>query len=384
MYEFDVPDYSKNNIVNLMSSISNSFWKKHDYNQLESLNSDVLKNFDNIVLIVVDGLGYNYLKTQQESFLYKNIHWKLNTTFLSTTVSANTVFQVWYPPQQHGLTGWTMNLKETGWITQILPFTLKSWWEVLSKNNYDISDIIDIESFHEGFDSDSFTILSEEKSKRDFIKYTAKNTEIIGTKKYQDTFEELSILINTKSEKRKFIHVYMDEFDSIQHNHWIGTTKTNNLFNDIDNRIQKVSESIQGTNTKLIIVADHGLLNIPKKSEIWLKNILWLEECLTVSITGEPRVRDCFVRPGKVKDFEKIIKTQMSKYCWCFKWEELINNNFYGLGKPNKKLFDRVWDYVLIMKKDYVLKNNNDHTEKWSHGAFSDDEMFVPLIVVDC
>jgi len=54
MYEFIKPNYKDNNIVNLMSSISNSFWKKHEYNTLKSLGSEELDSFENIVLIVVD------------------------------------------------------------------------------------------------------------------------------------------------------------------------------------------------------------------------------------------------------------------------------------------------------------------------------------------
>lgn len=386
MYEFKRPDYNKDNIVNLMSSISNSFWKKHDYNQLECLNDTMLNDSNNIILIVIDGLWYNYLKTQKSSFLYKNLYAKLTSTFVSTTPCANTVFQVWYPPQQHWLTGWTMNLKEVGWITQILPFTLRSWGETLSKSNFNINEIIDIESLHKGFNGKSFTIVSNEKAERDFIKYVAKETEIIGTDEFQDSFDELIKLTKKKSQERRFIHLYMDEFDVLQHvhGHGVDSKKTNILFNEIDNKIKQVYESIQGTKTKLIIVSDHGILNIPKLSEIWVENIPGLEECLTVPITGEPRVRDCFVRPRKVKYFEKIIETQMTEYCWCFKWEQLIDDNFYGLGKPNKKLYDRVGDYVLIMKKNYVLKDHNNHSEKGSHGAFSDDEMLVPLIVLDC
>lgn len=114
MYKFTLPNYKDNNIVNLMSSISNSFGKKHQYEKLRSLGSEELDNFKNVVLVVIDGLGYNYLKKQNDSFLLKHLASKLTTTFLSTTACANTVFQVGYPPQQHALTGWTINLKEVG------------------------------------------------------------------------------------------------------------------------------------------------------------------------------------------------------------------------------------------------------------------------------
>lgn len=390
MYEFTLPNYKEDNIINLMSSISNSFWKEHDYNQLKYLNDNNLNDFDNIVLIVIDWLGYNYLKKQKSSFLFKHLNSKLTTTFLSTTACANTAFQVGYPPQQHALTWWTINLKEVGWITQVLPFTPRFGWKTLSENNFNINKIMDIESFHKGFNGKCFTIIEKNKSKRDFIKYVAKGTKIISAKTHKDIFIKLEELIKNKSKGRRFIHAYMDEFDSIQHYHGLDGKKTGMLFVDIDEQIKVLSESVKGTNTKLIVVSDHGLIDLTKESEIWIEDIPGLEDCLTIPITGEPRVRDCFVRPSKVNDFKKIIETKMSKYCWCFEWTQLIEDNFYGLGKPNKKLFDRVGDYVLIMKENYVLRDklaNHEHqekSEKASHGAFSDDEMLVPLITIDC
>jgi len=390
MYEFELPNYKKDNIINLMSSISHSFGKKHEYNKLNNLSFEALNNFENVVLFVIDGLGYNYLKKQKDSFLFKHLHSKLTTTFLSTTACANTAFLVGYPPQQHALTGWTINLKEVGGIIEILPFVPRVGGKTLFKNKFNFNKIMDIKSFHKGFKGECFTIIEKEKSIRDFIKYVAKETKILPVKTYKDVFIKLSELVKKESKKRRFIHAYMDEFDSIQHRFGVDAKESNTLFIDIDNRIKTLSESIKDTNTKLIVVSDHGLINITKESEIWVEDIPGLEECLTIPITGEPRVRDCFVRPSKVKEFEKIVAKKMSKYCWCFKGEKLIKDNFYGLGTPNKKLFDRVGDYVLIMKENYILRDKHTNygyqgkSEKASHGAFSDDEMLIPLIVIDC
>jgi len=115
-----------------------------------------------------------------------------------------------------------------------------------------------------------------------------------------------------------------------------------------------------------------------------------LKECLTIPLAGESRVRDCFVRPRKVKEFEKIVKSKLSKYCWSYKGEQLIKDNFYGLGKPNKKLIDRVGDYVLIMKENYTLRdklsnyNKSKKFHKSVHGGVTSGEMLVPLIIIDC
>ncbi|MBR9683229.1 alkaline phosphatase family protein [Candidatus Woesearchaeota archaeon] len=390
MYPFTLPDYQGKSIVNLMSSISHSFGKKHSYTKLKSLNSTELKKFKNIVLIVVDGLGYNYLKKQKDSFLLKNLKTSMTSTFLSTTACANTAFSVGYPPQQHALTGWDINLKETGTITTILPFVPIFGRESLSKSNFKMNQIMDIKSFHKGFEGKCFTLIGRKISNSPFTNYVSSNTTIIPTKTYKNTFTKLRKLVTKKSTGRRFIHAYLPELDHLAHQEGINSKGVNKIFWDLDKRIKKLAQSIKGTNTKLIVVADHGLIDATPNTEIWVENIPGLKECLTIPLAGEPRVRDCFVRPSKVKDFEKIVKTKMSKCCWCFKGEQLIKDNFYGLGKPNKKLIDRVGDYVLIMKDNYILRDKlanygkppNFHAGK--HGGVSDDEMIVPLVVIDC
>ena len=66
MYDFILPDYKGTSIVNLMSSISNNFGKKHSYTNLKSLPSTEISKSKNVVLIVIDGLDYNYLNKKHQ------------------------------------------------------------------------------------------------------------------------------------------------------------------------------------------------------------------------------------------------------------------------------------------------------------------------------
>jgi len=65
----------------------------------------------------------------------------------------------------------------------------------------------------------------------------------------------------------------------------------------------------------------------------------------------------------------------------------LIRKNFFGLGKPNKKLVSRIGNYVLIMKSNYIIEDSvSGETGKnfiGNHGGMSSEEMYVPLIVLD-
>ncbi len=385
MYPFKIPNYKENNIVNLMSSISHSFWSTHSYNTLECLPPSELNKFKNVVLLVVDALGYNYLNKQKDSFLYKHLHSKLGSTFFSGTASANTVFHVGYPPQQHGFTGWTMNIKEVGGRVKPLIFTKGLSKKSLLEDGFKIEDILKIESFHKDFKRECFTIIEREKSKRDFIKYVAKNTTLIWVEDYKNVFAQISELITKDSTKRKFIHGYMDEFDTVQHKYGIISKETKTLFSSIDTRVQKLSESLQGTDTQLIVVSDHGMIPLSERSEIFVEDFSGLLECLTMPIVGDPRVRDCFIYPDKIEEFKRIIETEMSQYCWCFDGAQLIEDNFYGLGEVNKKLYERVGDFVLIMKEDYVLySHTKDNQRAAAHGSTTDEEIDVPLILINC
>ena len=111
---------------------------------------------------------------------------------------------------------------------------------------------------------------------------------------------------------------------------------------------------------------------------------------MTLPLCGEGRTPFCYVHPSKAKKFENYVKTKMKKYCYIFKSEDLIKKNYFGLFKPHKKLFDRLGDYVLICKKNYVIQDGLSRSTKSKHppnlghhGGISSDEILVPLITIN-
>jgi hypothetical protein len=103
-------------------------------------------------------------------------------------------------------------------------------------------------------------------------------------------------------------------------------------------------------------------------------------------LSGEPRAAYCYVRPEKIKQFENYVKTEFKKCCEMRKSEDLIKEKYFGLFEPNEKLKDRIGDYVLIMKENYIMKDlvlgEKRNIYIGNHGGVSREEMFVPLIVI--
>ena len=121
MKDFTLPDYKGGSIVNLMSSIAKAFGTKIQYPTLKILPPKKLKNKKNVVLLVIDGLGFEYLK-KKKSILNDYLVGSMTSVFLSTTASAITTFLTGVSTQQHAFTGWYMHLKEIGVVSKSLPF----------------------------------------------------------------------------------------------------------------------------------------------------------------------------------------------------------------------------------------------------------------------
>jgi len=120
-----LPDY-KNSIVNLMSSIQAAYGIKSRYSRLKQLDVKELSSKKNIVLMVFDGLGYDYVVKQGKGSIFeKYLKSKITSVFPSTTATAITSFYTGKPAQQHSITGWFMYAKEVGGIIANLPFMMR-------------------------------------------------------------------------------------------------------------------------------------------------------------------------------------------------------------------------------------------------------------------
>ena len=123
-------------------------------------------------------------------------------------------------------------------------------------------------------------------------------------------------------------------------------------------KLKQFIKSIKDTSTTLLITSDHGFIDTNEKSVIWLEDHPELKKCLTLPLCGDTRAVYCYVHPSKTNEFENYVKNKISKYCYYYKSTDLIKNGFFGLYKENPELRERIGDYTLIMKKNYIFRDN--------------------------
>ncbi|MEA3514067.1 MAG: alkaline phosphatase family protein [Nanoarchaeota archaeon] len=377
------PDYNGGSIVNLTSSILESFDAQPLYPPLKEFKeSKALRDSSNIILLVIDGLGYEYLKNNgQDSTLNKYLVRKLTSIFPSTTASAVTTLETGVAPQQHGVTGWFMFLKELGVVSAILPFRPRYGTLSFTHDGIRREDIFTEKRINDKIKAQSFIIYPDKIVDGKIHK---KSKDLLTFKTLDEFFLQIKEAIKSTAQS-KYIYAYWDKFDYLCHREGCSSQKLKEHFMELDCKISSFIESLKGTNSTLIITADHGLIDTPKSKTILLKDHPELLETLTLPLCGEPRAAYCYVHPSKARQFEDYINTKLDYCCELHKSEDLMKKGLFGLYKPHKMLLERIGDYVLIMKENYIIKNQllreKENLFISNHGGMSKEEMFVPLII---
>lgn len=163
MGQYDLPNYNDNSIVNLMSSILKKFGGKSIYSPLKILDQSELSDVNNIVLLVFDGLGYNFLeKHGTHTFMFKNLKGKITSVFPTTTASAMSAFYTGLAPQNHGIPAWFTYLKELGLISTILPMTIRGLDSPIINDNFKPEQLLKIDSLFDIYPIKRIQVLPHE------------------------------------------------------------------------------------------------------------------------------------------------------------------------------------------------------------------------------
>lgn len=380
------PDYRGNGIVNLMAFLLAALGGRGgDYCILRELPIEQWAVSQNILLLVIDGLGYRYLMNQgAESFLSRHIQGKLTSVFPSTTASAITTFLTGLAPQQHGLTGWFTYFKELGSVIAVLPFVPRLGGSSLKASGIDPAALLVTPSVFQRIEAPSFVISPQRIVDSDFNAFYAAQAERRGYQHLDEMYRSIASVLD--ADGRKYIYAYYPELDTLAHEHGIESSQVSGEFARLDRAFEAFMENIRGSDTTVIVTADHGFTELHPDKLIRLEDHPELAETLLLPLCGEPRVAYCYVRPGKTERFESYVRTVLKDRASLHRSEQLLQAGFFGLGNPHPRLRERIGDYALIMKEHCAIKDRllgeESHPPIGVHGGISRDEMEVPLIMV--
>jgi len=381
-----LPNYTDGSLVNLMSSLLEAMaGPANGYLPLADLKPEEISSSQNIILFVIDGLGYEYLlKNANDSFLSQYLRSPITSVFPSTTATAITSFMTGQAPQQHGLTAWHTYLKELGCITAVLPFRPRVGSHTFDTAKINARQLYNHTSFFDLIQRPSYVVAPEWIIHSEFNEAHSGSAYLRGYDNLQQCFDYVSE-VSQQQEDQKYIYAYWPDFDRYSHEYGNASSKVASHYEELCNQFEKLFNQLTGSNTSIIITADHGFVDIQPEDVINLHDHPELEQALVLPLSGEPRVAYCYVNPDKEQQFVRYIEQHLADKLELIKSEQLIEQGYFGKGTPHPELLNRIGHYALIMKDNYVIKDRLAGEQPFVHigvhGGTSREEMLVPLIV---
>ena len=141
---------------------------------------------------------------------------------------------------------------------------------------------------------------------------------------------------------------------------------------------------LSGTDTALILTADHGFVDCPAEYTLDPADNPALAALLARPLTGERRVAFCHVREGSRNEFAQRAAEWLDGKADVLPGETPLEEGWFGGGDRHPQIAARAGDFVLMMREPYTIKDwlpgEPRHLHIGNHGGLSADEMYIPLV----
>lgn len=385
-----MPDYAGGSIVNLMSAVVAACGGVPDprYPPLTLLGAvgATLPQCRTIVLMVIDGLGHDVLCAAAEGgALHRRLLGTMTSVFPSTTAAAITTFLTGTAPQQHGLTGWFTYLRELAGVYALLPGKPRCGGSSFGRAGIDARLIFDTEPLFNGLSRRSIMVTPRHISDSDYNRAFTGRAEQRCYEGLDAFFLETARAVRESPADGQFIYAYWPELDTIGHEYGIGSIEARRHLAQIDERFDRLCQTLIGSDTFVIVTADHGMIDSDEAFVVDLAEHPALSDCLLLPLCGERRAAYCYLREGSAARFEAYVETELGHAARCVRSSQWLNEGAYGVGQPHPQLATRIGDYVLLMRDRYVMSDwlpgEARYTHIGFHGGLSSSEMLVPVVV---
>ena len=381
------PDYRGGGIVNLMSSLRRVFGAPDiPYPTLKPV--DLLERLPgrSVVLLVIDGLGYHRLKDQRVApCLDTQLACALTSVFPSTTASAITTYLTGLAPHQHGLVGWHTYFREIDQVFTPLPFIPREPGQCLPPG-VTPETLFDHRPLFCQIDAPTHSVSPAAIADSAYNRFHCGPASIHPYATVAELFDALTTICRQTTEPA-LTYAYYPEIDFLSHVHGSCSEEVDQNLRLFDAAFETFLSSIANTNTTVLTTADHGFVDPGAEQKLDLADYPDIERTLAKPLCGEPRVAYCYVKAGQQERFETLVADQLADKVAIFPSEQLVREEYFGMGEAHPDLHRRTGDFTLLMKSEHMLKDWLPGEKRFDfcgvHGGVSDNEMLVPLCITE-
>ncbi|MBK1727686.1 alkaline phosphatase family protein [Halorhodospira neutriphila] len=380
------PSYEGRGITNLMAHLGAALGAPAG--PCPGLDPEVgleLDGAETVILWVIDGLGAEFLAQRPGSALAEDWLATLDSVFPATTSAAITTFMTGQPPRGHGVTGWNMYVHELGAVTAWLPFGPRAGRLQWGDGVPGAEALLQRDSLLDRLAAEAHVVQPQWLIDTPYTRATAgERARRHGYEDLAGLVERVRALATEGGGRRRFVYAYWPDLDALCHQHGVASAPAAEHFAALDAAYRRLREALRGTAARLVVTADHGLVDTAPGRTMYLEDHPELAETLALPLCGEPRAAYCYLRPGAEAAFDAYIRERLGEVCELHTAQGLVEAGWFGPAPEHPQLRRRIGDRVVLPAAGWVLKDRLQGEEPFRqvgvHGGASPAEQRVPLI----
>ena len=381
------PDYGGGGIVNLMASLIRARGGAADYPDLELLPAADLADYQHIVLLIVDGLGADWLRRRSpQGILSRHLRGELTSVFPPTTATAITTYLTGDAPQQHALTGWHTWMRELGCVMTVLPGQPRYGGVGYGRAGIDAAQLFAHRPVFDRMTTATTAVSPAHIAQSDFNRAHLGRAQLRTFETLKAMFKQAARAVH-KARTPSYSYLYWPGLDSIGHAQGIDSHHALIHLQQLEQGVEDFLGVIADTDSILLVCADHGQIDTVDTDQVLVGDHPELADCLVIPLCGEPRAAFCYVRPDRAETFEHYCREVLGGRFELHRSRDLLAAGLFGLGEPNPRLQERIGDFTLIARGNNVIRDRLPFEEAFVqigvHGGLSRAELMVPLCLIE-
>jgi hypothetical protein len=193
--------------------------------------------------------------------------------------------------------------------------------------------------------------------------------------------ERIAAAMHYSSVPGSITYLYDGDLDWTGHRHGVASLPWLQQLTIIDAEVEQLRDAL-APGTRLLVLADHGMIDCPPSARIDIDEHLELRDGVAL-LGGEARFRHLYCHRGAVDDVVQTWRAVLVHRATVVSREEAIGEGWFGAVEP--AVLPRLGDVMVAAHDDHAVMSSvqfpYETTLVGLHGSMTPDEMLIPLLV---
>ena len=382
-----LPNGERPNLVNLIRSFSHLCGGGAPRDDHSTQLAEKIGEAEHLVFVLIDGMGMSHVRQLPETgFLRQHLAGELTSVYPSATAPAITTLATGCWPSQHGVVGWWSYDPGRDLALTCLPFLERFSAVPLEERGLQPSDLYPQAALLSGFQRDTCCYQFARIADSAYSRYFRDDSPGGSYTDLADARATIQARLSAAG-GATYTYLYYSLLDEASHAHGPAGEQTRTLLGEIEVGLQRLAEAL-GPGVRLVITADHGLIDVPQTHKHVLTSHDPLVALLRTPPSGEPRAPVFHVLPDEHERFADGFRERFGQRFALLDLDDVEALGLYGPAPLHGTARSRLGDFVAVAHdRDVILFRPGEEptsTEQLIgyHGGLLPDEMRIPLILV--